>query len=250
MLKPSGTIAGQFSVSDPGNAGALSNTDSLPVGSLIEDEVADGAVTVTVTNISTGVYSYSATIPADYTLGTNVSVLITSVLNSKSIAGVVRADTVDLYGNGDLAGAAYIATSHALDQTKLAADLVDDIYDEALSGHTTADTGGASLQSRYWFQMDFNGDVTSNAYECTRWYKDQTPLDSGVTVPTIQVIIGSSGADLIAETAMTEAGSSHLFRYVSGGSQLTIPDVSYVVRCTATIDGATRTWEKNIRGSQ
>jgi hypothetical protein len=128
--------------------------------------------------------------------------------------------------------------------------VADAVLDEPLSGHVSAGSAGLALATRYWAQFDFDGDVATDLYECCRWFKDDEPLDSGVATPTIQVITGSTGVDLIAETAMTEAGSSHLFRYVATGGELTVVGASYAVRFTASIDGATRKFETTFTGSE
>lgn len=168
----------------------------------------------------------------------------TSIGLVSSAVGDVQSDVTSIMG------AAFVEGTHALDQQASIGELADGVLDEALSGHTTTGTAGAALQGDYWVQLDFNGGVTQDAYEGLRWFKNGVPLDSGITDPTIQVITSSTGVDLIAETAMSEAGSSHLFRYVAGGSELTTPDVSYTARFTATIDGSTQIFEKKFRGSE
>lgn len=248
-VKPSQPIAGRFTISDPAADGALSNADSLPTGALLENGDDDEAVTVTVSNVSAGIYKWSCTVPSDYTAGTLLEIQITATLNTVAVGGVVWSDTVDTQYLKNLAGANYIEGTQALDTTPTLDAVVDAHYDEPMAGHTVAGSAGRAIGSKYWVQFDFNGGTTANAYEGVRWIKDDQPLDSGVTNPVLRVINTTTGADLIASKAMIEAGASHLFRYVAGGSELTVPDVSYKARFTATIDGATRTFEHSFRGS-
>ncbi len=63
------------------STGLLINADSLPTGSIYRGQggsaaALDGAVTVTIANLSTGVYSVVATIPSGYAIGDRVSLLI------------------------------------------------------------------------------------------------------------------------------------------------------------------------------
>jgi len=72
------------------------------------------------------------------------------------------------------------------------------------------------------------------------WFKNGIPITSGITLPKIQVVKRSDGTDLIAETAMTEVGSTHAFKYDEGTNRLTAGQAGLIV-ATATIDGAVRT---------
>lgn len=78
-----------------------------------------------------------------------------------------------------------------------------------------------------------------------RWFRLLTPLFTGITSPTIQVI-KSDGTDLIAVTAMTQIGTTGAYRYVAtGASRLAVGD-AYLVRVVATIAGAARTFETTV----
>jgi len=73
------------------------------------------------------------------------------------------------------------------------------------------------------------------------WYKNGQPVTSGITSPTIEVVKTSDGATLISETAMSQVGSTGIYKYDESTNRLTAGDVA-IVTVTATIDGDTRTW--------
>lgn len=98
----------------------------------------------------------------------------------------------------------------------------------------------------YYADAEMNRD-NSNAqdeYACT-WLKNDSPITSGITSPTIEIIDLISNTTLLAETAMTASGTS--FKYIAtGGQRMSVgSNVKAIFR--ATIDGATRTWEKSFK---
>ena len=72
------------------STGALVNADSTPAGSAYHNGSADGTVTVTISNPTTGVYSASCTIPSGYAVGDRVSFLVTA-----TIGGVATGEFID-----------------------------------------------------------------------------------------------------------------------------------------------------------
>ena len=209
-IKPLQAIANRFTISDPTNEGALINADSLPTGSFLEDGDVDAAVPVTVANVSTGVYKWSATVPTDYVVGTIVSIQIAGVLNALNIGSVVATYEVDSASN---------------------ADILTMVPDE------------------YWAKMVYVGGATADAYRAVQWFKNGDPVSSGVTLPLIQIIAAEDGTELVAETAMSEEGSSHLFSYDATGADLLTEDLAYSVILKATIDGSQRVYSESIIGT-
>jgi len=128
------------------------------------------------------------------------------------------------------------------------AALTDGVWDEDIvAAHTTADTAGAILSTdRYWVTKEFIAGTTTDKYRAIRWHKNATILESGVTSPLIRVVSAEDGAELIAETALSEAGSSHLYKYDATGAELGTSGVAYAIRCKATIDGSVRTFEETF----
>ena len=92
MIVSATTIARQFCTYSP-TTGALANADSLPTGTLTVNGV-DNAATVTVTNVTTGVYKWSVTLPA-LTVGDLVAMRIAATVSSVSSGGIVWQDYCD-----------------------------------------------------------------------------------------------------------------------------------------------------------
>lgn len=118
MIKPSASLVVRFYVHDA--TGALANADSLPTGVMLINGSVDVDVTVTVANVSTGIYTASATLDDDYVAGDRVSVQISATVGGLADAATVWHDYVDLQYNKNIAGAAFVEVTDALDQ------LVDD----------------------------------------------------------------------------------------------------------------------------
>ena len=65
-------------------AGAAANADALPTAQLVRNGAVDGAVSVTVTNLSTGAYMASFVVPSGYVALDDLQLLV-----SATIGGVV-----------------------------------------------------------------------------------------------------------------------------------------------------------------
>lgn len=93
--------------------------------------------------------------------------------------------------------------------------------------------------------VDDDGGTADRYTVC--WFKNAEPFTTGggITSPQIQVIKIADGTDLVAATAMTEIGTTELYRYVEATNRM-VDGVGYVAKVTATIDGATRTWYQPV----
>lgn len=80
------------------------------------------------------------------------------------------------------------------------------------------------------------------------WFRDSTPIYSGITSPLIQVVKVADGADLIAQTAMTAIGATGFYKYTATSGERIVDGAHYIVKVTATIDGAARTWSQPVIG--
>lgn len=131
------------------------------------------------------------------------------------------------------------------------ASIADGVWDEDIvAAHITSDTAGSILSTdRYWVKFEFIGGSTTDKYRTVQWMKNDARVTTTVTSPTIQVISGEDGTDLIGSTALTQAGASSLYKYDATGSELTTSGVAYAARFTATIDGASRTFQENFTRS-
>lgn len=97
-----------------------------------------------------------------------------------------------------------------------------------------------------WVSLVDDNGGTSDRYSVT-FSKNGKDLTSGITSPTIQVIKDADGTDLIASTALTQIGSTGLYRHTETTGRI-VSGAGYHVIVTATIDGATRTIRRNLMG--
>ena len=79
----------------------------------------------------------------------------------------------------------------------------------------------------------------------TIWFKNGVPITTGITSPTLQTIKASDGADLIAETAMTQIGATGLYKFDAALARI-VNGAAYILKTTAVIGGATRVWFQPI----
>jgi hypothetical protein len=79
------------------------------------------------------------------------------------------------------------------------------------------------------------------------WTFDGAPIESGITSPTIEVVKRSDGTNLVAETAMTQIGSTGVYKYdeTTEANRVSFGEAVIVI-ARATITGATRTTRKVI----
>jgi hypothetical protein len=83
-------ITNQFTTRDA-TTGAATNADSTPTGTLVIQGV-DQVTTVTITNISTGLYRYSVTLPT-LTANYHVQIRIAATVNGVSDSAIVFSDS-------------------------------------------------------------------------------------------------------------------------------------------------------------
>ena len=95
-----------------------------------------------------------------------------------------------------------------------------------------------TYQAKVWFFDDNSG--STDRYTVI-WYKNGEPVTTGITSPLIQVYKVADGTDLVAETAMTEIGSTGTYRYNEASNRL-IDGVAYIAQVKATIASSQRRW--------
>jgi hypothetical protein len=128
------------------DTGAATNADSTPTGTLYVNGTADGA-SVTVTNITTGLYKAAVTLP---TLALNdiVDLRISATVNSVTDNAVVWSDTKDVFAGtfpdvaAGAAGGLFIAGSNA-------ATTVAGLTTGALACTTITASGAVAFQSTF-----------------------------------------------------------------------------------------------------
>lgn len=99
MLKSGQSLTANFTVSNP-STGASVDADSLPTGTLYINGTASGA-SVTVTNITTGVYKAAVTLPS-LSAGDVVEIRITAAVSSVIGDGIVFQGVADTKRVSDL----------------------------------------------------------------------------------------------------------------------------------------------------
>lgn len=131
-------------------------------------------------------------------------------------------------------------TATEMDADRVAVVLVDQTSpkeweDQALLVATYQDT----YQAKVWY-IDDNGG-SADRYVAV-FFRNGNVLSAGdVTSPQIRVYAVSDGSDLVAATSMTQVGASDAFRYTETTNRIA-DGAAYVVKVTATIDGAARQW--------
>jgi hypothetical protein len=87
MKVPGSAIALQLATFS--STGALTNADSLPTATMVRNGVDDDTPTLTVANVSTGLYKLTGTIPLTYTPNDDVQVRVNATVNSVAGASCI-----------------------------------------------------------------------------------------------------------------------------------------------------------------
>lgn len=192
--------------------------------------VGGGGIAVTIAEIANGRYSITWTPPS---AGQWELVVI------QASNGIVATYSYNVTADGaDFAGIL----------ARLPAALVSGRMDShvgAMANNVVTDAAIASdvdtYQAKIWLIDD---DAGVKDRWVVKWFKNSQPLAAGVTVPTIQVVNLLDGSNLIAPSAMTDAGSAR-FKFDEASARV-VSGQRYMAVASATIDGSTRTWEQPI----
>jgi hypothetical protein len=92
--KPSGSYYKEFTTATP-TTGAAANADSLPVATANHNGTDDGTFTLTVTNIDTGRYKITGTVPSGYAAGDIVNISIAATCSGVAGKAIIETFTVD-----------------------------------------------------------------------------------------------------------------------------------------------------------
>lgn len=134
--KPSGAYYAEFTT-QRFDTGAATNADSTPAATANKNGTDDGSFTLTVTNIDTGRYKITGTVPSGYASGDVVNVSVAATVNSVAGKGIVDSFTVQVRANDDLAFPATTGRSLAVDASGLVDGNVKKINDVATTAVTT-----------------------------------------------------------------------------------------------------------------
>lgn len=105
----------------------------------------------------------------------------------------------------------------------------------------------ATSEDIYPADIQFTVDGANSRDEYTvSWFHNGMVVTSGVTAPSIEVLLRSTGEDLIAAgTELTQIGTSGAYMYDENNHRLTPGDAA-LVTVTATLDGQTRVWRRVV----
>lgn len=122
-----------------------------------------------------------------------------------------------------------------------------------LAGNGTAGTNlktefdGTGYNNLYHADIHYTVDGTNTRDEYTiQWYKNGLPITADVTSPTLQVVRRSDGGDQIAESGLTQIGSTACYKGDVYSTARLGGGEAYIAIVSATIDGSTRTWRRPI----
>ncbi len=204
-VKSAQLISGQFTVHSGTNA--LVNADALPTGTLVVAGANNGAG-VTVANVSTGVYSWSVTLPT-LTAGQVVQVRIAATVATVATGGVVFKEMADTKLTSDLQDPTVASIQSGL-ATSAAQAVIDDLVDD-LETRLTATRAG------YLDNLSAGAVATAAALATVDANVDAILLDTGTTLPAalaavdakVDVLSGGAGTSTL-EVTILGAGSAPL----------------------------------------
>lgn len=238
---------------DEGDASALLAAIAAKVEAFIEDE---GDADATLAAIATAVWANATrtlTSAANITSDASaISMSSSGVVGTVNLVNTVTTNT-DMVSEPDNASIGSILSAIGTPAADLAADIAAVKADTAAVLVDTNElqgdwTDGGRLDALldavnaavYVALIEFTQDASADEFTVT-WFKNGAPVDSGITSPTIQIVKRADGTDLVAETAMTEIGSTAGYKYDEATNRLTDGEAVLVI-VGATIDGGGRTF--------
>jgi hypothetical protein len=207
----------------------LNTTATFAAGDVLvkKDEAASGNIGTLPTHEGEGTYSF----PLTATEMQAARIVVTLI--DQTATKVWRDQTViiDTYGHA--------SAQHEFDLDVATQNVnVSTITNNAITD-AAIDTGVDTYQVKVNLLIDTLG--LADRYSVA-FFKNGQPVVAGITVPTIQVWKMADGTDLIASTALTQAGATGTYRYTASGAERVTLGAAYMAKITATIDGASRTW--------
>jgi len=130
-----------------------------------------------------------------------------------------------------------------------AAAIADAVWDKSTSAHTSAATFGGLVQGTIYTAKlaVFDDDGADVDRYVVTWFANGAPVTSGITLPSIRVVRVADGTDLVPSSTMTEIASGlSRYRYDATTTQRIVSGAAYIALLSATIDGATRTWDQPV----
>jgi hypothetical protein len=138
-----------------------------------------------------------------------------------------------------------ITAAAGIQEVKVASVAANAINAAAMADGAIDDAALAADVDSYAAKIWVIKEGTTADHYAVRWFKNGIPITSGITSPTLQVIKGSDGTDLITSTALTEIGSTHRFRKDESTNKM-VGGAIYFAVVSATIDGSTRSYDQQV----
>jgi hypothetical protein len=160
MYKPSDAYYKEFTTANP-TTGAAANADSLPTATANHNGTDDGSFTLTVTNLDTGRYKITGTVPSGYVKGDVVNVSVAATCSSVAGKAVVDTFSIDSKRVGDLNDSSYnggavasvtgsvgsVMANVTVGAYATGQDPATLVLDVAASGHNSTNTIGNKINS-------------------------------------------------------------------------------------------------------
>lgn len=143
---------------------------------------------------------------------------------------------------------ARLSLSANLLQLNTAAQVASAVWEEATATHVSGTTFGGAAQAVVYTAkvMMFDDDVGTTDRYVVSWFANGAVITSGITAAQIRVVNIADGIDLIAPTAMTQIATLGRYRHSAVGAARIVAGSGYLIIVSATIAGATRTWDQPI----
>lgn len=125
-------------------------------------------------------------------------------------------------------------------------DVENTVWDAVRADHADAGSMGEAARDRYQALVLLLIDKAASTDRYTvAFFRDGELVESGVADVTLEVIAAADGSDLIAETAMTQIGSSAYYKYSEPTNRVT-KGAAYTAKVNATVDGVAMSWTRPV----
>ena len=246
FYKPGDSYYKEFTTSDP-TSGAARNADSTPVATANHNGIDDSTFVLTVTNIDTGRYKITGTVPAGYAAGDVVNTSIAATVNS--VAGKIAIDTFmvdtkrvsnlnDIASSSIVSGGAIATSSGAVSNVTTVTNSVTSNVTQwagsTVSGTPPTTSAIASATASAILATPANLLATDSSGRVIL-----QPTQTGVTIPTVTTVTNTVPANVIewnSSTLPTFAStiSANVTQWAGSTVSGTPPTTSAIASATAS----------------
>lgn len=184
MLKPSDAYTAQFTTQHPDTAVAT-DADNLPNAIATRNGTDDGTFTLTVTNLATGRYKITGTVPATYTAGDIVQIVVNATVATTAANAIVDQFIIDTKRISDLSD--FDASTQAVNVGQWAGENISST-DFTLLEHLDADISTRSSfdPSTHFVTVD---DITPSALAEFFTTNSGTTFSAAITGSLVKEIV-------------------------------------------------------------